>query len=530
MPGRVRTPPSASAGIDIATTIGTKDQRVPPGLVEKREPLDSEELLDELIATSRREAIVDQQLEQDILDGVENPSPGHSPTHSKGPEDENGKKLVLVPTVVRDIKADVAMPRRKRVLRRSATSSLALEDDKRLRELARPIEPVLSATDDDEMARRFTDKLHQCSMPLDQIVNLNPSTGAEVRRSSLEELVEVLEGSQQSVFLTDKNLPDILRLVKANLFRDLPDCPRVIPFEEYDPEDVINTEWDSLNNVYKIIFRVLCHRFEDPEQLAKLWDVKAMKKLVALLLDNVLDARERRFAKIVLHRTYAKIRAIRDPLRQIIGNAFANFAYEPECMPLKGPAGIAELLEIYSSLVQGFKFPVKPGHINFAKRYLLPLVKVPMLYFSWFKISLLECFKHLVHKQPTLTDDILTYFFRYWPWLSHKKQLAMLIFVEAILDTTWLQTDVIKVVAPKLLKFLQRLMSTQNYTVIEASFSLWENDHLVTSIWEAFNAQAMAALKRPLMALGKPEVYSMEVRYNSAGVLELLEDLSTMSL
>ena len=47
-------------------------------------------------------------------------------------------------------------------------------------------------------------------------------------------------------------LPDLVRLVKANIFRDLPPCPPIIPFEECDPDNVVSTEWDNLNNVYKV--------------------------------------------------------------------------------------------------------------------------------------------------------------------------------------------------------------------------------------------------------------------------------------
>ena len=312
--GRTRAPspiskPKAAKGLNIPQTIGTLDQSIPAELAEKKDPLDSEELLEELVATARREAIIDKQFEQDILDGVEN-SPVHSPKSSASSPGRHlaNKPMVLVPAVPRDIKADVTLPRRKRQLRRSGTSSLVDIDDQRLKELARPIDPVLTTNEEVEMRRRFTDKLQQCAMSLDQFVRFNPKAGEEVRRSALEELVEVIEGSEQSTFLTNDHLPDIIRLVKANLFRDLPKAQKLIPFEEYDPEDVINTEWDSLNNVYKIIFRVLCHHFDDPTMLAELWNIKAMKKLVGVLLDTVIDARERRFAKIILHRTYAKVR------------------------------------------------------------------------------------------------------------------------------------------------------------------------------------------------------------------------------
>ena len=128
--GRTRAPspiskPKAAKGLNIPQTIGTLDQSIPAELAEKKDPLDSEELLEELVATARREAIIDKQFEQDILDGVEN-SPVHSPKSSASSPGRHSanKPMVLVPAVPRDIKADVTLPRRKRQLRRSWTSSL----------------------------------------------------------------------------------------------------------------------------------------------------------------------------------------------------------------------------------------------------------------------------------------------------------------------------------------------------------------------------------------------------------------------
>ena len=190
-----------------------------------------------------------------------------------------------------------------------------------------------------------------------------------------------------------------------------------------------------------------------------------MVKIVYLILDNSIDARERRFAKIILHRSYAKVRSafcgcapfgkcigvakcwmsvccdyctkrviitpdlpavvfqqirrLRDTIRQTIGFALVEFAFEPEAMPRKGPAGVAELLEIYSSLVQGFKFPVKREHVLFIRRCILPLFKAPYLYFSWYHSSLKDCAKHIVDKQPALAELLLDYMFKHWYVVGH---------------------------------------------------------------------------------------------------------------
>jgi len=297
--------PSSSprASLDVASTIGKKDQSLPDGLEAEEKPLGSDELLDELIAAQRRESEFESQLETDILNEIGTGLGGGQATG----DSSSDKPPVLVPAMARDIKADLVLPKRARKIRRSRTSSLVEADDSRLVELSHPIPPVLGTQDEREMVQRFTDKVQQCSMPLDTIMRHNALGGKAMRSSCLEELVEVIEGSQQSRFLTNEFLPDLIRLFKANVFRDLPLAPKVVPFEEVQLDGIINSEWDDLNNVYKIMFRILCHQFESTDVLHQLWNAKAIKNMLAVLLDNGVDARERRFAKIILHRTYAKV-------------------------------------------------------------------------------------------------------------------------------------------------------------------------------------------------------------------------------
>ena len=226
--------------LDIAATMGTKDQREPDVVVKLKEEeaaerghdasgLGSEELLDELIASQRRESIIQDQMEQDILEDATTSATNNNKTNSakkivapggatttdldpatstnantEGPATDstgngngNGKSAVLVPAMARDIKSDVALPKRPKMLQRSRTKTLLEKESKakaerelRYSELSHPIEPILSARTDEEMLERFAEKVEQCSMPLDVFLKFNKN-GENVRRSALEELVEV---------------------------------------------------------------------------------------------------------------------------------------------------------------------------------------------------------------------------------------------------------------------------------------------------------------------------------------------------
>jgi len=83
------------------------------------------------------------------------------------------------------------------------------------------------------------------------------------------------------------------------------------------------------------------------------------------------DPRERDFLKTILHRIYGKFTPLRSYIRKQINNVFYTFIYETE-----RHNGIAELLEVLGSIINGFAMPLKEEHKTFLLRVLLPLHKV----------------------------------------------------------------------------------------------------------------------------------------------------------
>lgn len=81
------------------------------------------------------------------------------------------------------------------------------------------------------------------------------------------------------------------------------------------------------------------------------------------------------FLKTITHRIYGKFVAIRAFIRKQINNIFYTFIYETE-----RHNGIAELLEVLGSIINGFAIPLKEEHKTFLMRVLLPLHKVLIYY------------------------------------------------------------------------------------------------------------------------------------------------------
>lgn len=111
------------------------------------------------------------------------------------------------------------------------------------------------------------------------------------------------------------------------------------------------------------------------------------------------DPRERDFLKTTLHRIYGKFLNLRSYIRRSINNVFFQFVYETERFN-----GIAELLEILGSIINGFALPLKEEHKLFLTRVLLPMHKVKSL--SMYHPQLAYCIVQFLEKDAALTEEV----------------------------------------------------------------------------------------------------------------------------
>ena len=78
---------------------------------------------------------------------------------------------------------------------------------------------------------------------------------------------------------------------------------------------------------------------------------------------NSYDPRERETLKTVLHRIYGKFLGLRGFIRKTINHIFLQFIFESDAYN-----GIAELLEILGSIINGFAIPIKAEHKLFLSK------------------------------------------------------------------------------------------------------------------------------------------------------------------
>jgi serine/threonine-protein phosphatase 2A regulatory subunit B' len=113
------------------------------------------------------------------------------------------------------------------------------------------------------------------------------------------------------------------------------------------------------------------------------------------------DPRERDFLKTTLHRIYGKFLNLRAYIRRSINNVFFKFIYEDE-----RHNGIAELLEILGSIINGFALPLKDEHKMFLIRVLMPLHKAKSLIL--YHPQLAYCVVQFLEKDPSLTEEVIS--------------------------------------------------------------------------------------------------------------------------
>lgn len=107
--------------------------------------------------------------------------------------------------------------------------------------------------------------------------------------------------------------------------------------------------------MYEFLLRYVVSNDTDPKTAKRYIDQSFILRLLDLFDSE--DPRERDYLKTILHRIYGKFMVHRPFIRKAINNVFYRFIFETE-----RHNGIAELLEILGSIINGFALPLKEEH------------------------------------------------------------------------------------------------------------------------------------------------------------------------
>nr|GMD26209.1 serine/threonine protein phosphatase 2A 57 kDa regulatory subunit B' theta isoform-like [Ipomoea batatas] len=290
----------------------------------------------------------------------------------------------------------------------------------------------------------------------------------EVKRQTLLELMEYVTSA--NVKFTETVMLEAVKMVSANLFRELKPQPRENKVEAFDVEDdepAMDPAWPHLQIVYEFLLRFVA----SPETDAKLAKRYIDHSFVLRFLDlfDSEDPREREYLKIIVHRIYGKFMVHRPYIRKAINNIFYRFIFETE-----KHNGIAELLEILGSIINGFALPLKEEHKLFLVRTLIPLHKPKCL--PMYHQQLSYCITQFVEKDCKLADTVIRGLLKYWPVTNSSKEVMFLGELEEILEATQ-PPEFQRCVVP-LFHQVARCLSSFHFQVAERALFLWNNDHI----------------------------------------------------
>lgn len=335
----------------------------------------------------------------------------------------------------------------------------------------------------------FTKKLNLCTVVFDFSDAVKDVREKEIKRQTLLELVDYVNSGQGE--FTEKVFDDIVVMLSANLFRALPpsnhDSAGGDNFDPEEEEPTLEPAWPHLQIIYEFLLRYVVSNEIDAKVARKYIDHEFVLKLLELFDSE--DPRERDYLKTILHRIYGKFMVHRPFIRRSINNIFYRFIYETE-----RHNGIAELLEILGSIINGFALPLKDEHKTFLSRALLPLHKPKCV--AMYHQQLSYCITQFVEKDPRLAIVVVSGLLKFWPATNSQKEVLFLGELEEILELT--QADEFSKILEPMFRQVAKSIGSSHFQVAERALFLWNNDYVVQLV-VAKRKQVLPIVLGPLL-------------------------------
>jgi serine/threonine-protein phosphatase 2A regulatory subunit B' len=270
-------------------------------------------------------------------------------------------------------------------------------------------------------------KLNMCCTQFDFT---DPTRNMREKKIKVEALMDILNYVKTAnTKFTEIVAEGITKMASENLFRTLVIPPRekmvLQAVDLDDDEPLMDPAWPHLHLVYEVLLSFVQSTETDAKLAKKYVDHSFILRLLELFDSE--DLRERDYLKTILHRIYGKFMVYRPFIRKAINNVFCQFIYETQ-----RHNGIAELLEILGSIINGFALPLKEEHKLFLVRTLIPLHKPRCI--SVYHRQLSYCITQFVEKDQKLADTVIRGIIKCWPVTNSPKEVLFLSELEEILE------------------------------------------------------------------------------------------------
>jgi serine/threonine-protein phosphatase 2A regulatory subunit B' len=291
------------------------------------------------------------------------------------------------------------------------------------------IEPLVSFKDvpNGEKQNLFLSKVSLCCVVFDFSDPDKNSAEKDFKRQALLDLVEYVDSASSR--FTDTMVAACCRMFAVNLFRVFPPSYRTGSSgggEGEEEEPMLDPAWPHLHLVYDLLLKLIGSSSLDTKLRKKYFDHSFIVKLLELF--NSEDPRERDCLKTILHRIYGKFMVHRPFIRKGVSNIFYHFVFETDHRN-----GIAEVLEVFGSVISGFALPLKEEHKIFFWRILIPLHKPKTIgvYLQQLTYRVTQFVE-----EPKLVSSLIHGLLRYWPITNSQKEVMFLSEIEEVLEAT----------------------------------------------------------------------------------------------
>ncbi|CAK8574209.1 unnamed protein product [Lathyrus sativus] len=285
------------------------------------------------------------------------------------------------------------------------------------------------------------------------------------KRLQLSRLIAMLKTSKKPVH--EKVVGPLVLMIKANLFRPLPPPTNPSAISEYldeeDPVSIFSPLWSHLQIVYEILLRLV--NSTDTKILRNYIDHSFLLNLLSLFQSE--DPRERESLKNVYHKIYSKLVCDRSAMRKSMTDVLLNYVFETE-----KHSGIADLLEIWGTIVNGFTVPLKEEHKLFLMRVLIPLHKTKGM--QVYHRQLAYCISQFVQKEPMLGGVVVRGILRYWPVTNCQKEILLIGELEDLVEN--LDPDQYRKLALPICTQITKCINSWNSQVAERALYVWNNE------------------------------------------------------
>ncbi|KAK8581737.1 hypothetical protein V6N12_071946 [Hibiscus sabdariffa] len=293
----------------------------------------------------------------------------------------------------------------------------------------------------------------------------------DIKRQTLIELVDFV--SSGSAKFNEPAIAALCKMCAINLFRVFPPKYRsnTSGGEAEDDEPMFDPTWSNLQLVYDLLLRFIDYNSLDAKVAKKHVDHSFILRLLDLFESD--DPRERDCLKTILHRIYGKFMVHRPFVRKAVSNIIYRFVLETE-----RHNGIAELLEIFGSIISGFAIPLKEEHKTFLWRALIPLHKPKSM--GVYHQQLTYCVVQFIDKDQKLANSVIKGLLKYWPITNSQKELMFISELEEILEMTNM-VEFQKIMAP-VFRRIACCLNSSHYQVAERAHLLWNNEHILNLV------------------------------------------------